>query len=141
MSKFHGIEPKPTTRQAVKEFEDEVMIGKDNSFLIATVYLDMEEDRWDVAVAYNPSRHLGPQWHENLLEVRYTYSLKNKMIITMMRSHPFEEIPIAAGPFEDFDTFAQYAITYERDHLNRPETKTMREQEAKAKYYVYHTIL
>jgi len=119
MAKFYGINPKPATRQAVEKFENDVMIRKDNCLLISTVYLDMKEDRWAIAVAYNPSRHLGPHWHENLLEVKYSCSLGNKM--TMMRSDPFEEVSIAAGPFEDPDTFAQYAITYERDLLNRPD--------------------
>ena len=117
MSKFHGINPKPATRHAVEKFENDVMIRKENSLLISTVYIDVKEDHWAVAVAYNPYRHPGLHWHENLLEVRYAYSLKNEM--TMMRSDPFEEVKIAAGTFADPDTFAQYAITYERALLNR----------------------
>ena len=128
MSKFYGINPKPETRQAVEKFENEVMIRKDNSLLISTVYLDMKEDCWAVAVAYNPSRHPDLHWHENLLEVRYTYSLKNKMTINMMRSDPFEEVAIAAGPFADPDIFAQYAMTYERALLNRPDPYEQRHE-------------
>jgi len=86
MSKFHGINPKPATRQAVKKFEDEVMVGIDYRFLIPTVYLDMNEDSWTVAIAYSSSRPPGMHWQENLLEVQYTYSLNNKMPLTMMRS-------------------------------------------------------
>jgi hypothetical protein len=40
MSTFYGIGPQPATRQAVGRFEDEVMIRKDNRYLISTVYLD-----------------------------------------------------------------------------------------------------
>jgi hypothetical protein len=119
MSKFYGITPQPATRQAVEKFEDEVMIRKDNRILISTVYLDMQEDRWAVAMAYNPSRHPGLHGHDNLLEVRYTYPLKKRMTITMMRSDPLEEIPIAAGPFADPDIFAQYAINYERELVDK----------------------
>ena len=37
----------------------------------------------------------------------------------MLRSDPIEELPLAAGPFTNPDTFAQYAITYERNLVNR----------------------
>ncbi|MGA2161817.1 MAG: hypothetical protein ABSG28_06445 [Methanoregula sp.] len=119
MSKFYGINPQPATRQAVGKFEDEVMIRKDNRYLISTVYLDMQEDSWAVAVAYNPSRNPGLLGHDHLLEVRYTYSPKNRTTMTMLRSDPLEELTLAAGPFPDPDTFARYAITFERDLVNR----------------------
>lgn len=118
MSKFYGINPEPVTRNAVEKFENEVMIRKDNRFLISTVYLDMQEDRWAVAIAYNTSRNKGLHTPDNLLEVRYSYSPSDKKTI-MMRSNPMEELPLAAGPFINPDTFAQYALTYERDLINR----------------------
>ena len=39
----------------------------------------------------------------------------------MMRSDPFEEVPIVGRTFENPDTFAQYAITQERELLNCPD--------------------
>ena len=120
MAKFYGINPQPATRQALEKFENEVMIRKDNRFLVSTVYLDMQEDRWAVAMAYNPSRHPGLHGQDNLLEVRYSYSLRKRMTMTMMRSDPLEELSVAAGPFQDPDTFVRYAITHERDLIHRP---------------------
>jgi hypothetical protein len=119
MSIFYGISPQPATRNAVEKFENEVMIRKDNRFLISTVYLDMQEDRWAVAMAYNTSRNKGLHTPDNLLEVRYSYSPSDGKTIIMLRSDPIEELPLAAGPFRDPDTFAQYAITYERNLVNR----------------------
>lgn len=119
MSRYYGISPKPATRQAVETFEEEVMIRRDNRFLISSVYLDMQEERWAVAMAYNPSRNLGLHGHDNLLEVRYSYSQKDAGVVTMLRSDPIEETLIRAGPFTDPDAFAQYAIGYEREILNR----------------------
>jgi hypothetical protein len=118
MSIFYGITPQTATRNAVEKFENEVMIRKDNRFLISTVYLDIEENRWAVAVAYNTSRNKGLHTPDNLLEVRYSYSSSNRKTI-MMRSNPMEELPLAAGPFTDPDTFIQFAINYERDLVNR----------------------
>jgi hypothetical protein len=118
MPKFFGCRPAGPTLQAVEKFENEVMIRKDNRILTSTVYLDMHDDRWAVAMAYNPSRHPGLHRHDNLLEVRYTYSLKEKLTMKMMRSDPMEEIPIAAGPFSDVDSFARYALDHERGIVN-----------------------
>jgi len=74
MSRFFGINPKPATRQVVAEFEEQVIIRKNKRFLISSVYLDMREDRWAVAMAYNPSRNPGLHGQDNVLEVRYSYS-------------------------------------------------------------------
>lgn len=129
MSKFCGFNPKPATWQAVKKFEDEVMIGKDYRFLIPMVYLDMNKDCWTVAIAYSSSRPPGTHWQENLLEVRYTYSLKNKIPLTLMRSDPFEDVPVVGRTFEDPDTFALYAITHERELLNCPDPVEQRNED------------
>jgi hypothetical protein len=129
MSKFCGFNPKPATRQVVKKFEDEVMIGKDYRFLIPTVYIDTNEDCWIVAIAYSSSRPPGTHWQENHLEVRYTYSLKNKMLLTMMRTAPFEEVPIIGLNFQDPDTFEVYAITHERKLLNCPDPDGQRNKD------------
>lgn len=129
MSKFCGFNPKTATRQAVNKFEDEVMIGKDYRFLIPTVYLDMNEECWTVAMAYSSSRPPGMHWQENLLEARYTYSPKNKMPLTLMRSDPFEDVPIVGRVFEDPDTFALYAITQERELVNCPDPDEQRNED------------
>ncbi len=118
MSKFYGISPQPATRQAVEKFEDEVMIRKDNRFLISTVYLDMQEDRWAVAMAYDPIRNPGLHGHDHPLEVRYSCQPRNRNAIRMFRSDVIEESVITAGPFTDPDSFACYAITCERDLIN-----------------------
>jgi len=113
MPKFHGINPEQATCQAVEKFENEIMIRKDNRFLVSTVYLDMEETRWAVAIAYNPARNQGLAGHDNVLEVRYSYALNKRMTMTMMRSDPMEETIIPAGPFQDPDTFARHALALE----------------------------
>ena len=54
------------------------MVRQDSQMLIGTVYLDMQETAWAVAVAYNQSRAPGLHGHENSLEVRYTYTPTEK---------------------------------------------------------------
>lgn len=68
MPHYHGINPLPATRLAAERFENEVMIRHNNRFLVASVYLDMEQIRWAVAIAYNPARITGLAGFENVLE-------------------------------------------------------------------------
>lgn len=119
MPAFYKIQPQPVTRKAAETFEHEVMIRRNNRFLVATVYLDMTEIRWAVAFAYNPSRSPGLNGHEHLLEVRYSYEPRNGHRIAMFRSDPPENTHISCNRFLDQDSFAQYAITYERELVNR----------------------
>jgi hypothetical protein len=119
MVKFYGISPQPATRQAAEKFENDIMIRRDNRFLVSTVYLDMQDERWAVAIAYNPSRSSGLEGPENLLEVRYSYKKPDGNKVTMFRSSPVEEASVAAGPFLDPDAFAQYMLMFERDLITR----------------------
>lgn len=118
MAKFFGCKPATPTRQAVEKFENEVMIRKDNRLLVGTVYLDIQDTAWAVAVAYNQSRAPGLHGHENLLEVRYTYTPAEKGYLNMFRSDPGTVTALGAGPFTDTDNFVKYALDYERGIVN-----------------------
>ena len=118
MPKFFGCKPAGLTRQAVEKFENEVMVRQDSQMLIGTVYLDMQETAWAVAVAYNQSRAPGLHGHENALEVRYTYTPAKNGTIDMFRSAPGTVTPIGAGPFASPDSFARYALDHERGVVN-----------------------
>jgi hypothetical protein len=119
MPKFHGVVPRPATRQTVEKFENEIMIRKNNRFLVSTVYLDMEPTRWAVAFAYNPSRNPGLQGNEHLLEVRYSYEPRNGHRIMMFRSDPPETSLISCNRFMDQDSFVLFVLEHERELLNR----------------------
>jgi len=120
MPVYNGIDPPESTRQAAEKSEDTVMIRHDNRFLVATVYLDMEQIRWAVTIVYNPARNLGLAGYDNVLEVRYSYTLNKRMTMKMMRSDPMEETIIPAGPFQDPDMFVQHVLAYERELTRRP---------------------
>ena len=118
MPKFFGCKPAGTTRQAVEKFENEVMVRQDSQMLVGTVYLDMQETAWAVAVAYNQSRAPGLHGHENSLEVRYTYTPTKNGTTNMFRSAPGTVTPIGAGPFASPESFARYALDHERGVVN-----------------------
>jgi hypothetical protein len=70
MSKIFGFRPQAVTQKLIDKFEEEVLIRHNNQPLVGTVYVDMQEERWAVAFAYNYSRRSGIHGHENPLEVR-----------------------------------------------------------------------
>lgn len=119
MSKFYGFTPDSSTKQIVEQFENEVMIRHNNQILVGIVYGDMQNDRWAISIAYNLSRHPGLYGHEHGLEVRYSYRPRNGKIMTMLRLDPVEEIHLNAGPFPDPNSFARYALEYERNVVHQ----------------------
>lgn len=114
MPKYFGMKPTPSTMQVVEKFENHAMIRQKNQILVGTVYLDMQETAWGVAIAYNHSRHPGLRGHENLLEVRYSYMPAQGGCVKMFRSEPGEETLIQAGRFPDPDSFIAYVMKHEQ---------------------------
>ena len=80
MSKIFGFRPQAATQQLIDKFEDEVLIRHNNRQFVGTVYVDMQDDRWAVAVAYNYSRKPGLHGHENPLEVPVFMSCPGKYL-------------------------------------------------------------
>jgi len=119
MSKIIGIKPQPATRQLIEKFEDEVMIRHNNQQLVGTVYVDMQEDRWAVAFAYNFSRKPGLHGHENPLEVRYSCPVTECTRVTMFRSDIGDEKVLETEPLPDADAFVRFALTQERSLVGR----------------------
>ncbi len=118
MATYYGCQPAVPTRQAVEKFENEVTIRHRNQVLVSKVYLDMQDHSWAVAVAYNLSRQAGLKGHENSLEVRYSYAPGEQKVVNVFRSDQDAIMTLDAGPFGDPDSFAQYALKYERGAVN-----------------------
>lgn len=118
MAKFYGCRPAGPTRQAVEKFENEVTIRHRNQVLISKVYLDMQDHSWAVAVAYNISRQNGLKGRENSVEVRYSYTPGEQGVVNVFRSDQETTEGLGAGPFDDQDSFVQYALKCERSVVN-----------------------
>jgi hypothetical protein len=119
MSKFFGIKPQAVKQKLIEKFEDEVVIRHNNQQLVGTVYVDMQEDRWSVAFAYNYSRKPGIHGHENPLEVRYSCPVQESGSVQMFRSDTADEKSIATEPLKDGDAFVRFALTQERSLVGR----------------------
>lgn len=114
MSKIVGFRPQAATQKLIEKFEDEVLIRHNNRQLVGTVYVDMQEDRWSVAFAYNYSRRPGLHGHENPLEVRYSYRAREKTGVNLFRSDSESEKLLESESFPDGDAFVRFALAQER---------------------------
>jgi hypothetical protein len=81
---------------------------------VGTVYVDMQENQWAVAFAYNYSRKPGIHGHENPLEVRYSCPAQESGSVRMFRSDTANEKSIVTEPLRDADAFVRFALTQER---------------------------
>ena len=114
MVKIIGMKPDAETQKRIGKFEDEVMIRHNNQQLVGTVYVDMQENRWTVAFAYNYTRKPGLHGHENLLEVRYCMVPHELAEIRLFRSDAGAEQVIATENLPDKDTFIRYVLGKDR---------------------------
>lgn len=119
MSKIFGIKPQPATKQLIDKFEEEVRIRHNNQQLMGTVYVDMQDDRWAVAFAYNYTRKPGLHGHENPLEVRYSCPAQESGSVQMFRSDTADEKSIEAETLTDGNAFIRFALTQERTFVGR----------------------
>lgn len=114
MSKFFGFQPKAETIQLIEKFENEVLHRHNNEYLVGTVYIDIQENRWAVAFAYNYSRNQGLMGHENRLEVRYSFQPDSPGSMKIFRSDPAAESVTEAGYLPNQDLFVQQVLNCER---------------------------
>jgi len=119
MAKIIGIKLQADTRKLIETFEDEVMIRHNNQQLVGTVYVDMQENRWAVAFAYNYSRKPGIHGHENPLEVRYSCPVQENGRVRMFRSDTASEKVLETEALEDGDAFVRFALMQERSLAGR----------------------
>lgn len=114
MPKILGIKPQADTRKLIEKFEDEILIRYDNRQLVGNVYVDIQEDRWSVAFAYNYSHTPGLHGHENPLEVRYLARPQDPGSVRVFRSDADSEKTMDTGTLGDGDAFIRFALTQER---------------------------
>jgi hypothetical protein len=119
MSKIFGFRPQAATQQLIDKFEEEVLIRHNNQQLVGMVYVDMQENQWAVAFAYNYSRKPGIHGHENPLEVRYSCPVQQSTSVRMFRSDITDEKALETEPLKDADAFVRFAITQERTIIGK----------------------
>lgn len=114
MPKIFGFRPQVATEKLIGKFEDEVTLRHNNQRLLGTVYVDVQENQWAVAFAYNYARNSGLLGPENLIEARYSTLPKGNSSVCMFRSDTGVEKILSTMPFPDCNSFIAYVIEQER---------------------------
>lgn len=114
MSKFVGHDPKPKTVKATEEFENKVIIRRNNRSLLPRIFADIEDNKWTVAVGFNQTRI--PKLHakENDFEILYRYNPLEESKVTRFGTDTGVEIDYIGESFTSPDDFILWAIGQEK---------------------------
>lgn len=114
MSKFVGFEPKPKTSKIAEDFENKVIIRRDNHILLGKVFADIMESEWNVALGYNQTLNPGIHGMENDFEVRYTYEPSGNSPVKRLGTDTGDETEFTPGEFITPDEFIIWALGQEK---------------------------
>lgn len=117
MARYFGYRPDDTMRKTIEQFENQVLIRYHNRPLVSTVHVDMQENEWAVAFAYNYSRVPGIHGHENPLEVKYHMDPHETRGIRVFRSDVESERTLPHGSCNDPGAFIRFVLDYERTQV------------------------
>ena len=115
MSKFLGLDPKPKTVKIAEEFENKVIIRRNNMSLIGRVYVDIMDNEWKVAMGYNQTKTPKLYAKENSFEVIYQYQPGLQSPVFRLGTDNGQEDTFSKEPFSSPDEFVTWAIGQEKD--------------------------
>ena len=115
MSKFIGYEPKPKTAKVTEEFENKVMIRRNNKSLVGRVYVDIMEDEWKLAVGFNQMSISKLNGRENEFEVLYRYLPSEDSMVVRLGTDTGLESDYPVESFSSPDEFVIWAIGQEKE--------------------------
>jgi len=117
MPRFYGYSLKGTARSAVETFESTTQMSAPGGVLLVTVYVDIRDEEWAVAMAYGRTRHPKIREPEPVFEVRYSFRPENGEGVRFLDTRAGDPVPVSAGPFPSVDDFVTWAIGRERERL------------------------
>jgi hypothetical protein len=119
MARYYGYSPKGTVKSAVESFESETQIQGPGGTLLGTVYVDIRDEEWAVAIAYGRTQHPRLRGPEPVYEVRYAHQTedggKTKRIDTRQEEEPGI---IEVEPFPSEDEFIVWALNKEKERIS-----------------------
>ncbi|QXO95745.1 hypothetical protein KSK55_04955 [Methanospirillum purgamenti] len=115
MSKFVGYEPKPKTAKVAEDFENKLLIRRNNKSLVGRVFVDIMEDEWKLAVGFNQMGITKLHGRENEFEVLYTYHPTEESKVVRLGTDTVLENEYPARSFSSPDEFIIWAIGQEKE--------------------------
>ncbi len=119
MSRFYGYSPKGTVKSAVESFESTTQMTAPGGVLLASVYIDIRDEEWAVALAFGRARHPTIRGPEPAFEVRYSFRPENGSGLKFLDTRKGEPVTMPGGPFSSVDDFVLWVIEKEKERLGR----------------------
>ncbi|HNQ30266.1 MAG TPA: hypothetical protein PKM87_09125 [Methanolinea sp.] len=117
MSRYFGYRPSGTVRTAVESFESTTQVRSVGRVLLGTVYVDIRETEWAVAVAYGRTHHPKIREPELVYEVRYAYRTGDGTQVTKLDTQEDSPRKISAESFPSVDAFVLWALNEESGRI------------------------
>jgi len=118
MSRYFGYSPSGTVRSAVESFESSTQVQSAGGMLLGTVYVDIRDTEWAVALAYGRTHHPNLRGPEPVYEVRYAYRPGNESQVRHLDTREEELRVIPAEPFPSIDAFVLWTLKEERSYIS-----------------------
>ena len=118
MSRYFGYIPKGTVKTAVESYESKTLVMSPGGMLLGTVYVDIQDDEWAVAVAYGRAHHPKLRGPEPVYEVRYAHRPGDRGETKRLDTRQEEEGVLNAGPFPTTDEFVLWALNEEKGRIS-----------------------
>ena len=117
MSRYFGYSPSGTVRSAVESFESTTQVRGAGGVLLGTVYMDIRETEWGVAIAYGRVHHPKLRGPEPVYEVRYSFRTGDGGEVTKLDTREESPSVIGGESFPLVDTFALWALKEESGRI------------------------
>lgn len=114
MAKIVGLTPRPNTIRQIEEFENRVRVRRDNTILLNRVYVDLADDLWSVAIAYNPVLNPGLVGPLNQIETKYSYLPQRSELVRMESNRGHYHDKRSETSHDTPDAFVLWALNAER---------------------------
>lgn len=118
MSRFFGYTATGTVKSAVESFESTTQVKSAGGVLLGTVYVDIEEEEWAVAIAYGWTQHPKLRGPEPSYEVRYAYRTAEEAQIRCLDTRKEDHSIVAVEPFSSVDEFVLWSLKEESGRIS-----------------------
>ena len=121
MSRYFGYSPSGTVRSAVESFESTTQIRSSGGVMLGTVYVDIRDTEWAVAVAYGWAQHPTIRGPAPVYEVRYAYQAGDGTQVRMIDTREESTRIITVESFPSVESFVLWTLKGEGERLRGRE--------------------
>jgi hypothetical protein len=118
MARYFGYSPKSTVKSAVESFESKTQVRSAGGTLLGTVYVDIGDEEWAVAIAYGRAHHPKLRGPEPIYEVRYAHRAGETGETKRLDTRKEGPCAITAEPFPSVDEFIIWALGEEKGRIS-----------------------